>query len=58
MSNDMKSVALSYAIRITATGSTKPGEVIAVLCDKFGLPCDADAAIMERTKLLKEGRAL
>ena len=49
---------LRMAIRITPTGSVKPGEVLSVLCDAFALPGDAAMAAIHRRALWGGGRSL
>lgn len=49
---------LTMAIRITPTGSVKPGEVLSVLCETFALPGDATMAILSRRALWSGGRSL
>lgn len=46
---------LFFEVRITPTGSIKPGEVIEVLTKNFGLPADPDAALVTRTGLFVAG---
>lgn len=45
-------------IRITPTGSVKPGEVLALLQERFGLQADGRQALIHRTELLGNGRNL
>ena len=49
---------LAMAIRITPTGSIKPGEVLSVLCETFALPGDAAMAAIHRRALWGGGRSL
>lgn len=48
---------LTMAIRITPTGSVKPGEVLSVLCAAFDLPGDAAMAAIHRRALWSGGRS-
>lgn len=50
-------VLLTMAIRITPTGSVKPGEVLSVLCAAFDLPGDAAMAAIHRRALWSGGRS-
>lgn len=49
---------LTMQIIVTPTGSIKPGEVLQVLHDKYGLPVLAEAALIHREKLLGQGKPL
>lgn len=51
-------VRLTMAIRITPTGSVKPQEVLALLCNRFALPVQQDSASVHRLALLGGGKAL
>ncbi len=42
---------LKLAIRVTPTGSVKPGEVLTALVNLYGLPVDKNAALIHRTGL-------
>lgn len=53
-----KAARLAMAIRITPTGSVKPGEVLSVLCAAFDLPGDAAMAAIHRRALWGGGRSL
>lgn len=43
---------IRLCIRMTPTGSVKPGEVLAVLVDTYGLPVKKDSAFIDRQELL------
>ena len=46
-----KAIRLIIDIKITPTGSIKPGEVVAALVDMFDLPVDIDNLLIHRTGL-------
>jgi radical SAM-linked protein len=46
-----KAVHLNVQIRITSTGSIKPGEIIAALVTMFDLPVEIDGILIHRTGL-------
>ena len=45
-------------IAITQSGSVKPGEVIMVLAEQFGLPVNPAEARITRTAMLSKGKSL
>jgi len=53
-----QSVVLDMVIRITPTGSVKPGEVLIALVNTFGLTVAADAALINRTGLYTADKKL
>ena len=50
------SVHLLLRIRITSSGSIKPGEILALLCHDFGLPVQEPLAVIHRQALLSKGK--
>lgn len=55
---DGDDIILSMKIRVTPEGSVKPGEILSVLKERFGLPVDTKDALIRRTRLLASGREL
>jgi len=51
-----QSVHLLLRIRITSSGSIKPGEILALLCHNFGLPVQESLAVIHRQALLSKGK--
>ena len=49
---------LSMELRITPTGSVKPGEILELLAERFELPVDVRKARIHRTALLSKGKNL
>ena len=54
--NDL--LRLVMAIRITPVGSVKPQEILALLCEKFAFPVQAETALVHRSALLCGGKDL
>ena len=49
---------LSMQIKITPSGSIKPGEILEILTESFQLPVDARKATIHRSALLGQGKPL
>ncbi|MBQ6297231.1 MAG: TIGR03960 family B12-binding radical SAM protein [Selenomonadaceae bacterium] len=51
-------IMINLAIRITATGSVKPSEILQILHERFNFPVDVANARINRTALLSKGKNL
>lgn len=49
---------LTMHIKITPSGSIKPGEILALLKEQFGLPVQPEQAKIHRSALLGQGKSL
>jgi radical SAM-linked protein len=58
LETDGDAARLTMKIRITPTGSVKPGEVLSLLVDRFGFPGDGKAAGLCRRSLTGRGKSL
>ncbi len=56
LSNNGNEVIIEAAIKITPTGSIKPGDVFSVLVDQFSFPACKEAALIHRTGLYITGQ--
>lgn len=55
---DGKAVRLEMAIRITQSGSIKPGEILELLVEKYGLPVKPEQVLIHRLALWGQGKPL
>ncbi len=53
-----ETACLTMKIRITPTGSIKPGEVLSLLVDRYGFPGDERSAALCRRALTGQGKSL
>ena len=49
---------IKFAVKIFLDGSLKPSEVLKILRERFDFPTDFDAALINRTALLSNGKNL
>lgn len=56
LSNNGNEAIIEAAIKITPTGSIKPGDVFSVLVDQFSFPAGKEAALIHRTGLYIAGQ--
>lgn len=55
---DKDAAWLTFSLRITPSGSIKPGEVLSVLSEQFSLPGNKEMALIHRTALWHERKSL